>query len=59
MAETKEVKKLEEGMYVCTNVKTKEKGLEYHSSTAETLVAKGILKVESGPIKKYKPKSAK
>ena len=53
-------KKLEAGMYNCEKITGNFKGdkVVYHSSTAETLQAKGLIKV-LGKIKVYKPKTIK
>jgi len=53
-------KKLTPGMYNCERLTEGLKGekVVYHSSTAETLQAKGHIKV-IGKIKKYVPKTIK
>jgi hypothetical protein len=58
-----EAKKLSAGMYNVVFVKDfgsykKDEKAIYHSSTAETLSAKGIIKVGT-KIKEYVPKAAK
>ena len=56
MADAKKVK--DGSYYECTNVKTKQEGLIYHSSTVENLVKKGILKITKEITGNFKPKAA-
>ncbi len=49
-------KKLTKGMWNCTNIATGEK-VVYHSSTAQTLLDKGIVTVGK-KVKVYVPKGA-
>lgn len=55
--ESKSSKDLAAGMYNCTVIKTKEEKI-YHSSTAQTLRDKGIVKVGT-KVKEYRPKTMK
>jgi hypothetical protein len=60
MAEKAKNKELEKGMYNCEMLKGDSKGekVVYHSSTAETLEAKGFVKVLD-KVKVHVPKTMK